>query len=361
MAFVQQTGLRQPTMHLLGHGAAGIHHGHMGTCDLLDEGRHERIMGAPQHNGVGPLLQHGGDIALQKLPGGRPGQFQSLHPLERQVLVALKKVDQFSEIVKETGLEVAAAMRGVQWLGNRKLVELVEKNTDIIELDSNGKLYLKKGLPEKRFLSAIEKKELTNLFGKKKELELRLTSMKQHRKYCRYYDEAVELSRLMTEWCLKLPEGKRFRICSGGGFGSMEAANRGAFEAGGESIGLNISLPFENNPNPYITPKFNFEFHYFYMRKLWFMYYAKALVVFPGGFGTLDELFELLTLVQTGKITKLLLIVLYGELYWKNIINFNGLLEAGMISEKDLPLFSYVNNPKAAFNFLKDQLPEHLV
>ncbi|NIS62800.1 MAG: TIGR00730 family Rossman fold protein, partial [Proteobacteria bacterium] len=195
----------------------------------------------------------------------------------------------------------------------------------------------------------------------KKELEFTLASMKQHRKYCRYYDEAVELSRLMTEWCFKLPKDKQFRICSGGGYGIMEAANRGAFEAGGESIGLNISLPFERNPNPYITPKFNFEFHYFYMRKLWFMYYAKALVVFPGGFGTLDELFELLTLVQTGKITKPLLIVLYRESYWKNIINFNGLLEAGMISEEDLSLFTYVNNPIAAFEFLKDELPKHLV
>ena len=203
---------------------------------------------------------------------------------------------------------------------------------------------------------------LKNAKGKqKKELELKLTSMKQHRKYCRYYDEATELSRLMTEWCFKLPKGKQFRICSGGGCGIMEAANRGAFEAGGESIGLNISLRFEQNPNPYITPKFNFEFHYFYMRKLWFMYYAKALIVFPGGFGTLDELFELLTLVQTGKITKPLLIVLYRESYWKNIINFNGLLEAGMISEEDLSLFTYVNNPIAAFEFLKDELPKHLV
>jgi uncharacterized protein (TIGR00730 family) len=219
-------------------------------------------------------------------------------------------------------------------------------------------------LPKNRFdeeLSVL-KAALKNAQGKqKKELELRLTSMKQHRKYCRYYDEAVELSRLMTEWCLKLPEGKQFRICSGGGFGIMEAANRGAFEAGGESIGLNISLPFEQSANSYITPKFNFEFHYFYMRKLWFMYFAKALVVFPGGFGTLDELFELLTLVQTGKITKPLLIVLYGELYWRNIINFDGLLEAGMISEEDLSLFTYVNNPKAAFEFLKDELPKHLV
>jgi uncharacterized protein (TIGR00730 family) len=219
-------------------------------------------------------------------------------------------------------------------------------------------------LPKNRFEEklAVLKAALKNAKGKqKKELELKLTSMKQHRKYCRYYDEAVKLSRLMTGWCLKLPEGKQFRICSGGGYGIMEAANRGASEAGGESIGLNISLPFERNPNPYITPKFNFEFHYFYMRKLWFMYYAKALVVFPGGFGTLDELFELLTLVQTGKITKPLLIVLYGEVYWRNIINFDGLLEAGMISEEDLSLFTYVNNPKAAFEFLKNELPRHLL
>ena len=219
-------------------------------------------------------------------------------------------------------------------------------------------------LPKNRFEEKLSvlKAALKNAKGRqKKELELKLTSIKQHRKYCRYYDEAVKLSRLMTEWCLKLPEGKQFRICSGGGYGIMEAANRGASEAGGESIGLNISLPFERNPNPYITPKFNLEFHYFYMRKLWFMYYAKALVVFPGGFGTLDELFELLTLVQTGKITKPLLIVLYGELYWRNIINFDGLLEAGMISEEDLSLFTYVNNPKVAFEFLKDELPKHLV
>jgi len=219
-------------------------------------------------------------------------------------------------------------------------------------------------LSKKRFEERLSvlKDALENAKGKqKKELELKLTSMKKHRKYCRYFDEAVELSRLMTEWCLKLPKGKQFRICTGGGNGIMEAANRGAFEAGGESIGLNISLPSEQNPNPYITPKFNFEFHYFYMRKLWFMYYAKALVVFPGGFGTLDELFELLTLVQTGKIKKPLLILLYGESYWKDIIHFRGLIEAGMISEADLSLFSYVNNPKAAFEFLKDRLPKHLV
>jgi hypothetical protein len=195
----------------------------------------------------------------------------------------------------------------------------------------------------------------------KKDIETKHSLMKQHQKYCRYYEEAVKFSRLMTQWSLELPKNKRFIICSGGGPGIMEATNRGAFEAGGESIGLNISLPFEQHQNPYITPKFNFEFHYFYMRKLWFMYYAKAMVVFPGGFGTMDELFELLTLVQTRKITKPLLIVLYGEQYWKNIINFKGLFEAGMICEEDLASFSYVNTPNAAFEFLKHGLPGILV
>lgn len=215
-------------------------------------------------------------------------------------------------------------------------------------------------ISENRFEEKLSvlKAALENAKGRqKKDLELELTLMEQHRKYCRYYLEGVEFSRLLTEWSLKLPKEKRFRICSGGGPGIMEAANRGAFEAGGESIGLCISLPSELSPNPYVTPKFNFEFHYFYMRKLWLTYHAKALVVFPGGFGTLDELFELLTLVQTGKITKSLLIVLYGESYWKNIINFNGLVEAGMISEKDLSLFTYVNDPKAAFELLKNELP----
>jgi uncharacterized protein (TIGR00730 family) len=219
-------------------------------------------------------------------------------------------------------------------------------------------------IPEDSFEKKLSvlKAALNNARSREKEeLESRLTLMAQGQKYCRYYEEAVELSRLMTEWSLELPKDKRFTICSGGGSGIMEAANRGAFEAGGESIGLCISLPFEQSPNPYVTPKFNFEFHYFYMRKLWFMYYAKALVVFPGGFGTLDELFELLTLLQTGKITKSLVIVLYGESYWKNIINFNGLLEAGMISKEDLSLFTYVNHPKDAFEFLKRKLPNILL
>jgi hypothetical protein len=206
------------------------------------------------------------------------------------------------------------------------------------------------------------RKALTHSKGKEKmELREKLQLTLRNHKYCHYYEEALELSRLLTTWSLKFPKSKRILICSGGGPGIMEAANRGAYEAGGESIGLNISLPFEQQPNPYITPKFNFEFHYFYMRKLWFMYYAKALIVFPGGFGTMDELLELLTLVQTQKVHKPLLILLYGKTYWKNIIRFDEMVKAGMISKKDLELFTYVDTPKTAFYYLKKRLPKMLV
>lgn len=213
-----------------------------------------------------------------------------------------------------------------------------------------------------RIQIATLKKKLAQAKGKaKKELLDNLQITVRNHKYCHYYEEALELSRLLTTWSLKFPKSKRILICSGGGPGIMEAANRGAYEAGGESIGLNISLPFEQNPNPYITPKFNFEFHYFYMRKLWFMYYAKALIVFPGGFGTLDELLELLTLVQTKKVHKPLLIILYGKAYWKKIIRFDEMVKTGMISKKDLELFTYADTPRTAFNYLKKELPKTLV
>jgi uncharacterized protein (TIGR00730 family) len=136
----------------------------------------------------------------------------------------------------------------------------------------------------------------------------------------------------------------------------MEAANRGASEAGGKTVGLNIGLPFEQFPNPYITPELSFEFHYFFMRKLWFAYLAKALVVFPGGFGTLDELMELLTLTQTQKLAKKVSILLYGSSYWKEIINFDALVRHGMISPEDLKLFRYADTPEAAFEILKEDL-----
>jgi uncharacterized protein (TIGR00730 family) len=173
----------------------------------------------------------------------------------------------------------------------------------------------------------------------------------------RYYDEARTLARMLTEWADQFTNSTyRFVICSGGGPGIMEAANRGAADAHGKTVGLNIGLPFEQFPNPYITPELSFEFHYFFMRKFWFAYLAKALVVFPGGFGTLDEMMELLTLTQTQKLAKKITIVLYGSQYWKEIINFEALVKYGMISPDDLNLFQYADDPQSAFEILKTGL-----
>src|SRR5207253_10470740 len=156
----------------------------------------------------------------------------------------------------------------------------------------------------------------------------------------RYVEEATELARLVTEWSRSELNG-RLIVCSGGGPGIMEAANRGASLAGGRTIGLNIGLPHEQRPNPYITPELSFEFHYFFMRKLWFAHMARALVVFPGGFGTLDELCEILTLTQTGKIERHIPTVLYGSAYWREILNFEALARYGVIDRADLDLFGY--------------------
>ena len=176
----------------------------------------------------------------------------------------------------------------------------------------------------------------------------------------RYYEDARKLSYMITKWTQAISQPRhRFVVCTGGGPGIMEAANRGASEAGGKTIGLNINLPFEQVPNPYITPDLNFEFHYFFMRKLWFAYLAKALVVFPGGFGTFDEMFELLTLAQTEKLAKHIGVVVYGREYWDKIINFQALVDAGTISAKDLDLIHWANTPEEAFEFLRADLEEH--
>jgi len=173
----------------------------------------------------------------------------------------------------------------------------------------------------------------------------------------RYYHEARQLAALVTTWAQSLPSAwKRFVICSGGGPGIMEAANRGATEAGGKTIGLNIGLPFEQFPNPWISPELNFEFHYFFMRKFWFAYLSKALVVFPGGFGTMDELFEILTLVQTRKLRKKIVIVLYGTAFWKETINFEALVRHGTISATDMELFQFADTPEAAMEILQTEL-----
>jgi uncharacterized protein (TIGR00730 family) len=175
----------------------------------------------------------------------------------------------------------------------------------------------------------------------------------------RYYEDASELARLLTRWSKRLTDPARFVICTGGGPGIMEAANRGAIRGGGKSIGMNISLPFEQFANPFITEGLDFEFHYFFMRKFWFAYLSKALVVFPGGFGTLDELMEILTLRQTKKITKPVSIIMYGSEYWNKVFDFHELVNHGMIARTDLDLFKVLDTPEEAFRHLRAFLTEH--
>ena len=176
----------------------------------------------------------------------------------------------------------------------------------------------------------------------------------------RYYEDARRMAFLLSEWAAQIPaRRRRFVVTTGGGPGIMEAANRGAREAGAKTIGLNIRLPFEQYPNPYITPSLNFEFHYFFMRKFWFAYLAKALVIFPGGFGTMDELFEILTLAQTQKLAKKILVVIYGREYWDKLINFQTMVDAGAISAPDLELFKIVDTPEEGFEFLKEGLTKY--
>jgi len=175
-----------------------------------------------------------------------------------------------------------------------------------------------------------------------------------------YYRDARELARRMTEWSDSfVHSSRRFVVCSGGGPGIMEAANRGAADANGKTIGLNIGLPFEQLPNPYITPELSFEFHYFFMRKFWFAYLAKAIVVFPGGYGSIDELMEVLTLVQTKKLNKKIIIVLYGSQFWKEVINFDALVRHGTISPEDLNLFEFADDTVTALRILQEGLMKH--
>jgi uncharacterized protein (TIGR00730 family) len=203
----------------------------------------------------------------------------------------------------------------------------------------------------KRLQSAPKKRHKT------KEWRTKLRDAKSDLEMSRYYEDARELSRRITEWSMTLGTNpRRFVVCSGGGPGIMEAANRGAHEAGGESIGLSIQLPHEQRPNPFITPELNFCFHYFFMRKLWFAQLAKALIVFPGGFGTMDELWEMLTLLQTGKLSSHHLILIYGRKYWNEVLNWKAMVRWGTINQKEYNLLEFADTVDEAFERVRRDL-----
>ncbi len=188
------------------------------------------------------------------------------------------------------------------------------------------------------------------------ELKKQLEFARYQLQMSNYYRDAEKLTYLLTKWSQGLNKKRHFVVCSGGGPGIMEAANKGATRAGGKSVGLNVSLPFEQSPNPYISKNLSFEFHYFFMRKFWFVYLAKAMVMFPGGFGTFDELFEVLTLLQTKKVKKRLPVVLYGSQYWKKVIDFDAMVAAGTIAKKDLRIFKVFDSPEETFAYLQKEL-----
>ncbi|MBU0982741.1 MAG: LOG family protein [candidate division Zixibacteria bacterium] len=213
----------------------------------------------------------------------------------------------------------------------------------------------------RRNLSELKKTQKTS--GRMpRGLQLRIDRAERDVIMSRYYEEAAELAERLTVWFKSVEEsGRKFMICSGGGPGIMEAANRGAKRAKGKSVGLNISLPFEQAPNPYQTRDLSIEFHYFFIRKFWFFYLAKALVVFPGGFGTLDEFFELLTIIQTRKSNKYMPVVLYGSEYWSKVFNIDEMIKWGTISPEDINLFRTIDTVDEAYEYLKGELTEHYV
>ena len=208
----------------------------------------------------------------------------------------------------------------------------------------------------KNYLKNIEEKIYTSDDSDKMHFQEELENAKNQVFMSGYYQDAVQLAKRFTLWSKSLNPNSRFIVCSGGGLGIMEAANRGANEAGGKSIGLNISIPMEQFFNQYITPELNFEFHYFFMRKFWFVYLTKGFVIFPGGFGTLDELFEVLTLLQTKKLKKQIPLILYGSEYWKQVVNFDTLVKYGTISKCDLDLFKICDTVEDAFTYLTEEI-----
>jgi len=214
--------------------------------------------------------------------------------------------------------------------------------------------------PRDAALAQLRRVQKASRGKRDKHARLKVTAAKSIVGMSRYYEEARELSRRITSWAMTLGSNpKRFLICSGGGPGIMEAANRGAAEAGGYSVGLSIQLPHEQRPNPYISPELNFCFHYFFMRKLWFAQMAKALIVFPGGFGTMDELWEVLTLLQTGKISTHHLILIYGRNYWDKVINWRHMVRSGTVSEREYKMLQFADTVDDAFDRVRRAMEKH--
>ena len=214
-------------------------------------------------------------------------------------------------------------------------------------------------LPRDRALANLKRLQRTRAKAKGRP-RFALSDARAVLKMSRYYEEARELARRITIWASTLGERpRRFVICSGGGPGIMEAANRGASEGGGKSIGLSIELPHEQWPNRYISPELNFQFHYFFMRKLWFAQLAKALIVFPGGFGTMDELWEMLTLMQTGKLQRRNLILIYGRQYWSRVLNWREMLRSGTINRREFSLLQFADTVDEAFDRIRSGLEEY--
>jgi uncharacterized protein (TIGR00730 family) len=250
----------------------------------------------------------------------------------------------------------------VVFFGSARFASLdaAQQKLAILEKPGSARVAPPEEQPDSDVESEIEELERIGGVDERGGLALNVKRARAAVEMAKYYEHARELAFLLTKWTSTIPSKRhRFVVTSGGGPGIMEAANRGAFEAGGKTIGLNIRLPFEQMPNPYITPALNFEFHYFFMRKYWFAYLAKALVVFPGGFGTCDELFELLTLAQTGKLAKQMTIIIYGREYWERIFNFQAMSDWGAISPNDLGLFHYADTPQEGFQILKENLTKN--
>ena len=214
--------------------------------------------------------------------------------------------------------------------------------------------------PRDRALAQLKKVQSSARGRRTPEWSTKIAAAKSIVGMSRYYEEARELSRRITAWAMTLgAQPRRFVICSGGGPGIMEAANRGAAEAGGSSIGLSIQLPHEQRPNPYISPDLNFCFHYFFMRKLWFAQMAKALIVFPGGFGTMDELWEILTLMQTGKLSSRHLILIYGRKYWNRVVNWRHMVRSGTVSEREFKMLQFTDTVDDAFDHVRGEMEKH--